>query len=50
MMIHVHETQLDKFHLPFPTPTGSSQEDIPAALHVGQQTDVLPTMPCQNLL
>ena len=39
-----------KFSLPFSTPTGSNVEDIPAALHVGQQTEVLPTMPRQNLL
>ena len=37
--------------LPFFTLTGSSEEDIPVALHVGQQTKVLPTiMPHQNLL
>ena len=37
--------------LPFSTLTGSSEEDIPVALHVGQQTKVLPTtMPHQNLL
>ena len=28
--------------LPFFTLTGSSEEDIPVALHVGQQTKVLP--------
>ena len=50
MIIQVHETELDKFSLPFSTPTGSNEEDIPAALHVGQQTEVLPTMPRQNLL
>ena len=49
-MIQEHATYLEEFSLPFSTPTGSSEEDIPAALHVGQQTEVLPTMPRQNLL